>query len=121
LDGVRDVDDREWLLFPIHKEPEGSGSGRHIHLHHHNSSFRSPGGISCLPFLIHPNIPRTTQKKNRDKQKTRNETSYIQLNLKVIGKEREREWGRSQKKETRKLTNALVRWNYKTSFDNSTA
>jgi hypothetical protein len=54
-----DVDEREWLLFAIHKEPEGSGSGRHIHLHHHNSPFLIPGGISFLPFVIHPNISIT--------------------------------------------------------------
>jgi hypothetical protein len=63
LDGVRDVDDREWLLFPIHKEAEGSGSGRHIHLHHHNSPFLIPGGISFLPSFIHPNISITEQER----------------------------------------------------------
>jgi hypothetical protein len=55
LDRVRDVDERERLLFAIHKEVEGSGSGRHIHLYHHNSPFLIPGGISFLPSLIHPN------------------------------------------------------------------
>jgi hypothetical protein len=68
LDGVRDVDEREWLLFAIHKEAEGSGSCRHIHLHHHNSSFLSPGGISFLPSVIHPNtsITETEREMNEN-------------------------------------------------------
>jgi hypothetical protein len=55
FDGVRDVDEKEWLLLTIHKEAEGSGSGRHIHLHHHSSPFHIPAGTSCLQFVIHPN------------------------------------------------------------------